>query len=745
MSFTALINANVTGFSQGVDKASKDIEKLEKDVSERLAKVGDKFLSIGKSASVFSGAIAAAATGVFMFSKRAGDMASDLLSATVALDSSADMLQEYEFIASQAGTSTEAFSRGVEAMTRRLKDAGNEGDNTSQLINGLGVAMNNADGSMRRTGDIANDLILSLAEMSNVSERNVIASQLFGRAWVDIAPILDGGADGIEGVRAKAHELGLVLDGDALNGMANFSIEANRLGMQFSAIGNNLASQFAPLLSETIVPLIENTVIPAVQGLADKVGVLITWFQELSGPAQETVLAITGVAAAFGPVMLGIGGVLKLLPLLKAGFIAATGPIGLIVAAVAGAAVLIIKHWDEIKAYFTTGGGTGIFDTVMETVNMLKGFFSKVFQDIKTAVLYIWDTMGGDLIRIMNNVISSIVIVIETIIKTFRNVVKILTSIFRGDFKGALDGLKNLFRDVFTGIGQLVTTALSNIASGVAGFFRLIGLDGIADSISRFAEKLSPPVIEFGKTVDDTTEKVEDLTEAIDAIPAKKEIAIVANITSGAIELGEVANPVGGLLGNVGQDFDSMIEDINTRAAASMDALQTTLGEKMNGIKESVGIGMVDLSALLAQGVTGLADSIGTAFATGDWDNMGNELLAAIGGLAQQFGATLISMGTAALALRILIKNPFTAIAAGIALVALGAAATAAASKQVSAATGGGSGGGGGGSTGYRDTASPGQSEYRGAWKDDFRVEFVQKGSDLVGVLDVAEQRRRRS
>ena len=47
-----------------------------------------------------------------------------------------------------------------------------------------------------------------------------------------------------------------------------------------------------------------------------------------------TSAAIGGVAAAIGPVLIGISGVLKLIPMLSAGFTALLSPVGIITAAV---------------------------------------------------------------------------------------------------------------------------------------------------------------------------------------------------------------------------------------------------------------------------------------------------------------------------------------------------------------------------------------------------------------------------
>ena len=915
MSFTAQITANVSGFSQGVDKASKDIERLERTVSERLDKVGDQFVSIGKKATVLSAGIAALTVG-------AAKSAIDFESAFAGVQKTVDATEEgyaalsrgIRQLAKEIPATTTEISAVAEAagqlgiqtenvlsFTRTMIDLGEatnlSSDQAATSFARLANIMQTNQENFGRLGstvvDLGNNFATTESEITEMalrlagagkqaglSEANVLslaaslssvgisaeaggtafskvlmemqlASEVGGKSLEGFAQVAGMSADqfaksfkddaagallsfikglqnteetGISAVQIL-DELGIaeVRMRDALlrsAGAGDTMREAlergNKAWEENTALTEEAAKRYATTSSqlkilgnyvadlgiqfgELLLPVI-NSAVAALKSFTE-------WLTGLSPVMQKTILILGGVAAAIGPVMLGLGGLIKMLPVLRAGFAAMTGPVGLAIAAVSALAIGLAvfasrtKEVSSVSAEFSrelseqtkalddnfsklkeTASGTDSRRIAIEEINSKYGPYldnllteksslediekaqKKATQELAKSIAF--KAQQSDLSKFRDAIANS-----ET---EFSQALKQLVSLneipaqVSGELAAELDKMMAEFSASEMDGPVVFGEKFAQVFKDAGVEIDLLGVrgnrayQGLADSMrgvvnARRAEQKATDELSAAydgylskiglgnEAVDDTTEKVEDLTEAIDAIPAKKEIAIVANITSGAIDLGEVANPVGGLLGNVGQEFDSMTEDITTRAAASMDALQTTLGEKLNGIKESVGIGIIDVSNLLAQGVSGFAESIGTAFATGDWDNMGNELLAAIGGLAQQFGATLISMGFAALALQTLIEVPYTAIAAGVALVALGAAATAAASKQVSAATGGGAGGGGGGSTGYRDTASPGQSEYRGAWQDDFRVEFVQKGSDLVGVLDVAEQRRRRS
>ena len=85
----------------------------------------------------------------------------------------------------------------------------------------------------------------------------------------------------------------------------------------------------------------------------------------------------------------------------------------------------------------------------------------------------------------------------------------------------------------------------------------------------------------------------------------------------------------------------------------------------------------------------------------------------------------------------------FGAIAAGVALIAIGSLFKAGAKKIGNSM---GSGGGGYSSAPSLRNTGPGYapSEYRGQYQDDFKVEFKIGTNELVGVLNTAEQRRNR-
>lgn len=76
------------------------------------------------------------------------------------------------------------------------------------------------------------------------------------------------------------------------------------------------------------------TLMPVVNKIAKALSGMIATLQTMNPQMRETIVVVAGIAAAIGPLALGIGGIIKMLPMLSAGFTALLSPVGLVVAAV---------------------------------------------------------------------------------------------------------------------------------------------------------------------------------------------------------------------------------------------------------------------------------------------------------------------------------------------------------------------------------------------------------------------------
>jgi len=60
MSLTAKISADITNFEKNLDKAMRQTDSFTQQLTQKLDKVGDSFINVGKKVSVLSAVVLAA-------------------------------------------------------------------------------------------------------------------------------------------------------------------------------------------------------------------------------------------------------------------------------------------------------------------------------------------------------------------------------------------------------------------------------------------------------------------------------------------------------------------------------------------------------------------------------------------------------------------------------------------------------------------------------------------------------------
>lgn len=106
-------------------------------------------------------------------------------------------------------------------------------------------------------------------------------------------------------------------------------------GCWSNAPAQNQLGDFAEQLGMILMPALIK-IVGWIQNVA-------TWFQNLSPTTQKIIVVFASLAAAIGPVLTVGGKLLAMLPLIKAAFTAMTGPIGLVITALAALAAAFVS------------------------------------------------------------------------------------------------------------------------------------------------------------------------------------------------------------------------------------------------------------------------------------------------------------------------------------------------------------------------------------------------------------------
>lgn len=232
-------------------------------------------------------------------------------------------------------------------------------------------------------------------------------------------------------------------------------------GERFAELKNKVTLALEPL-GVALAQALEN-LIPLLERATNFVAGLLNWFGSLPEPVQQTIVVLGSLAAAIGPVLLAVSGMIEawqkingLFSLLSA---PGTGTIALTIAAIMGIvtiATLVIQNWDGIKAFFENlwGGVKSAFEAFWEYV---QGFISKfVIQPIVNA----WNGITNFFQTIWNGV--------KGVFDWWVNLFKTIISPFvPADIKKNWTGLDGFFKDLATN----VTNAISDMVTKVTNFF----------------------------------------------------------------------------------------------------------------------------------------------------------------------------------------------------------------------------------------------------------------------------------
>lgn len=340
----------------GVEAVQKSLSAIDKNAAlldKSLNKLSNKISSVGMSLTKsITAPLLAVGGAVLLASEKTSKYAENLLNLKEVSGLSIDNLQVLKHITDQLGVSFEGVVNGIQQLTRKLPNIEKEGSAAYKAMNSLGISIYNSSGGLKTMNDLFPEVILKLQGIDDITKRNSIALQIFGRSISDLAPILGLSSEEMRKLTKEAYDLGLVVDEKGIIAADEFGDKIDNLKTEFQAFYRSLAIEIIPTLSE-LIPIIRNVLKPIIIGLVDNVKSLVEWFNNLTDTQKGLVIGLTSAVAITGPLLLAFGNILKTLKLLTPAIslfntALLTNPITLTVVALASLGAAI---WGTVDAY----------------------------------------------------------------------------------------------------------------------------------------------------------------------------------------------------------------------------------------------------------------------------------------------------------------------------------------------------------------------------------------------------------
>lgn len=390
------------------------------------------------------------------------------------------------------------------SLNRAMTDLYAPTTEAKKALDSLGVSAYNTDGSARDFNTVVDELSEALKGMSE-QQANTLKNTIFTTNGMNAFNQMTASSS----ERVKELSKGLQEAGGSAAQQAETQLD-------------NLNGQITLLKSaiEGAEITIGNKLLPYIKQAVSWINTAVEYINNLSDAQINNIMKWAGIAAAIGPAVMVFGKIVTAVgtaqrmfgtitkTIAKFGGIIGviTSPAGIVIgvlAAIAVAAVLIIKNWDQVKGFlqsvgnwfknafekagFSTEDFKNKFTSIGNTIGSIAGIFKKKFaggisEGAAAAGRALKAIVGGvDLNKFSAN-ISNIKTRVSSIINNLKTIFSVAFSVISSVIQKAMKIIVPVVKVAFSAMGGAISAKVNEIKAIISGLMTV--LDGITTFIS---------------------------------------------------------------------------------------------------------------------------------------------------------------------------------------------------------------------------------------------------------------------
>lgn len=385
--------------------------------------------------------------------------ADEILTLSTNTGLSAETLQELSYMAELTDTSLETITGSMAKLTKNMATASKGTGDAAAAFSALGIDITDSAGALRSNEEVFAEVIGVLGKMENETQRDAYAMQIFGKSAQDLNSFMAQGAEGIAALAEEAHNVGYVLDEDALSALGSVDDAMQRFNGSVGGLKNQIVTSFAPAIATGIESL--NSFLAgetSAQEFASTMGDMV--MEGARALLDNLPVIFETVGTLMGELMNGIR---ESFPQIVE---VATEVIGTLLDGLIDGLPNILQ-----------GGFDMLMSLVDGLINAIPDMIKRLPEIITNIVVFI----ANSLPKIVESGVKLIVALITGLLKAIPELVKNLPKIVKAIVEGFIKAIssvieigKNIVQGVWSGIQQMSTW----IKNKVKNFF-----GGIVDSV----------------------------------------------------------------------------------------------------------------------------------------------------------------------------------------------------------------------------------------------------------------------
>jgi len=232
-----------------------------------------------------------------------------------------EALSALQFAATQSDTSIETLQGGLQKLNQKLGDATTGGKASAEAFKELGLDA--ASLSQMGATEAFEQIASKISGISDPAQQAAAAVSIFGKSGAELLPLLKQGDAGIEKLKARAKELGLVMNDTDVQKVKQANDAIDEMKSAFTGVFNIVAVELAPIITHFTTQLTESGylgqdaaswILTGLEWVVTGVGYCIDAFNTFMGVWYTIKFVvggiITGIVGLFtGAVMMIVGSI----------------------------------------------------------------------------------------------------------------------------------------------------------------------------------------------------------------------------------------------------------------------------------------------------------------------------------------------------------------------------------------------------------------------------------------------------
>ncbi|WP_102049064.1 hypothetical protein [Pygmaiobacter massiliensis] len=364
-------------------------------------------------------------------------------------------LQKMQYAADRIDVSMETITGASKKMKKNMVSSSKD---TVAAWDAIGVSVrDNVTGELRDSTTVFYEAIDGLSKISNETERDTLAMQLFGKSADELAGVIDDGGAALKQYGKEAEDAGVILSQDTLDSLNKMNDAVDELKAQttgtFAEVGAEVATMLTPFLKD----------------LAGTLKAVLQWVRDLDQGQLKLIGTILLAVAAISP-MLSIGA--KLITIIKGTTVALTAIKGAIAiftgAATTGsaAAMGLAKVIAALTAPITwaVAAVVAAVATIAVKGDEIQSILQKVDAFMQNIFARDWTTVFGPILgNVMNGFLAGFKSVWNAVQSVLNGIIDIIRGVFTGDWSRVWNGVEEVFAGVFNGLVSIAKAPLNGI------------------------------------------------------------------------------------------------------------------------------------------------------------------------------------------------------------------------------------------------------------------------------------------